>query len=104
MKKLAAILALSSALVAAWTAPCHAATASVGFIALKTGNTVMRAYIAGPENASAGILIVHDYFGMSAFTKMAADRLGAMGYRALAIGTTWRLIDEFLARNIPATR
>lgn len=85
MKKLAAILALSVALVAAVTPLSHAAAESSGFIALKTDRIVVRAYVAGPSDAGAGVLVVHDYFGISDFTKAATDRLGAMGYRALAI-------------------
>lgn len=45
----------------------------------------VRAYAAGPEDARAGVLIVHDYFGLSEFTKAAAERLGRLGYRAIAI-------------------
>lgn len=45
----------------------------------------IRAFVAGPETATAGILVVHDYFGVSAATEKAIEHLGALGYRALAI-------------------
>lgn len=45
----------------------------------------LRAYVAGPEDAAAGVLVVHDYFGISDFTRASVERLAAQGYRALAI-------------------
>lgn len=45
----------------------------------------LRAYVAGPEDAAAGVLVVHDYFGISDFTRTSVERLAAQGYRALAI-------------------
>lgn len=44
-----------------------------------------RAYIAGPEDASAGVMIIHDWFGISEFTKGSVERLGNLGYRTIAI-------------------
>lgn len=41
--------------------------------------------IAGPENAGAGILLVHDWFGVSPFYKETLTRLANQGYRVLAI-------------------
>lgn len=51
------------------------------FISLKQlhGREV-RAFVAGPENAKAGILVVHDYFGISDATERAVEHLGAIGY------------------------
>ncbi len=48
------------------------------------GSTV-NAYVTGHENAKSGIFIVHDWFGFSDFSRAFADRLGAQGYRVLAI-------------------
>jgi len=42
-------------------------------------------YAAGPEDAAAGILIVHDFFGITPATKESVERLGAMGYRTIAV-------------------
>ena len=44
-----------------------------------------RAYAAGPEDAKAGILFVHDYFGITPAAKEAVERLGALGYRTIAV-------------------
>lgn len=44
-----------------------------------------RAYAAGPPEAGAAVLVVHDYFGISAFTRATVEHLAAQGYRALAI-------------------
>jgi carboxymethylenebutenolidase len=45
----------------------------------------VRAWVAGPEEAPAGILLVHDYFGFTPFYAQAAERLGRAGYRVVAI-------------------
>jgi carboxymethylenebutenolidase len=45
----------------------------------------VRAWVAGPEQATAGILLVHDYFGFTPFYAQAAERLGRAGYRVVAI-------------------
>src|SRR6266571_8095071 len=44
-----------------------------------------RAFVAGPADAKAAILIVHDYFGISDATKESVQRLGALGYRSVAV-------------------
>jgi carboxymethylenebutenolidase len=44
-----------------------------------------KAYVAGPSNARAGIVLVHDWFGASPFYEEAADKLAADGYRVLAV-------------------
>jgi carboxymethylenebutenolidase len=45
----------------------------------------LRAFIAGPENAKAAVLVVHDYLGISDATKQSVEHLGALGYRAIAV-------------------
>ena len=45
----------------------------------------LRAYVAGPGDARAAVLLVHDYFGISDFTRASVERLAAQGYRALAV-------------------
>ncbi|HKQ12789.1 MAG TPA: alpha/beta fold hydrolase [Steroidobacteraceae bacterium] len=43
------------------------------------------AYAAGPQNAHAGVVLVHDWFGVSPFYTQAAEKLGEQGYRVLAV-------------------
>jgi carboxymethylenebutenolidase len=43
------------------------------------------AYVAGPSNARAGVVLVHDWFGVSPFYTEAEDKLAADGYRVLAV-------------------
>jgi carboxymethylenebutenolidase len=54
-----------------------------GHFVLLQGGT--RAYVAGPPEAKAGILLVHDYFGISDATKTSVEHLASLGYRVLAI-------------------
>jgi carboxymethylenebutenolidase len=44
-----------------------------------------KVYAAGPEDARSGILIVHDFFGITPSTKETVDRLGELGYRTVAV-------------------
>jgi carboxymethylenebutenolidase len=44
-----------------------------------------RAFVAGPEDSNSGILLVHDFFGITPATKEAVERLGALGYRTAAV-------------------
>lgn len=56
------------------------------FVTLTTADGLeFRAYVAGPQDADAGILLVHDYFGISDFTRQSVERLGAQGYRTVAV-------------------
>jgi carboxymethylenebutenolidase len=43
------------------------------------------AYVAGPETARKGVLLVHDWFGMTPFYSEAIERLGKQGYRVVAV-------------------
>jgi len=43
------------------------------------------AYATGPESAPAGVVLVHDWFGVSPFYTQAAEKLGEQGYRVLAV-------------------
>lgn len=62
-------------------------TADMGsFVTLKQGDgSEFRAFIAGPADAKAAVLIVHDYLGISAATKQSVQHLGALGYRSIAV-------------------
>jgi carboxymethylenebutenolidase len=43
------------------------------------------AYVAGPEDATRAIVLVHDWFGVSPFYTEAAERLANQGYRVVAV-------------------
>jgi len=56
------------------------------FITIKQSDgTEFRAFVAGPASAEAAVIVVHDYFGISDATKQSVERLGARGYRAVAV-------------------
>ena len=56
------------------------------FVTLKRADgRELRAFAAGPADAKAAVLIVHDYFGISDATKQSVQRLGAFGYRSVAV-------------------
>ena len=56
------------------------------FVTLKQSDgTEFRAFVAGPANAKAAVLVVHDYFGISDATKQSVERLGTLGYRSVAV-------------------
>ena len=59
--------------------------------------TQFDAYVAGPEDASRAVLLLHDRFGLNDQMRDWADRFAGLGYRALAIdlydgrrGKSWR--------------
>ena len=41
------------------------------------------AYLCGPENARAGIVVLPEIFGINAQIRLMADRFAALGYRAI---------------------
>ena len=53
-----------------------------------------RAFVAGPADANAAVLIVHDYFGISDATKQSVQRLAALGYRFGRRQPLWRQISD----------
>jgi carboxymethylenebutenolidase len=56
------------------------------FVTLKPGGGAeFRAFVAGPADAKAGVLVVHDYFGISDATRQSVKHLGTLGYRSLAV-------------------
>ena len=65
----------------------HQGVAQAGeFVQLKQSDGAMaRAFVAGPADSNSGVLVVHDYFGISDATKEAVERLGALGYRTMAV-------------------
>ncbi len=56
------------------------------FVTLKQGDGAeFRTFVAGPEDAKAGVLVVHDYFGISDATQQSVKHLGSLGYRSVAV-------------------
>lgn len=47
--------------------------------------TPFDAYVAGPEDASRAVLLLHDRYGLNDQARDWADRFAGLGYRALAI-------------------
>lgn len=43
------------------------------------------AYVDGPKDAARGVVLVHDWFGVSPFYTQAAERLAKDGYRVVAV-------------------
>ncbi len=56
------------------------------FITIKdAGGFEFRAFAAGPEDSKVGILLIHDFFGITPATKEAVERFGALGYLTVAV-------------------
>ncbi len=49
------------------------------------GGFGFRAFAAGPQDAKVGILLIHDFFGITPATREAVERLGAEGYQTIAV-------------------
>lgn len=43
------------------------------------------AYVVGPDTASHAILLIHDWWGVLKYNQQWADRLAALGYKAMVI-------------------
>ena len=84
--KLSRLLALSSVILRV-AALSHSAAAQKGeFVGMQQRDgTILRSFVAGPADSSAGVLVVHDYFGISDATRESVEHLGSLGYRALAV-------------------
>lgn len=61
-----------------------ATTAEQISLSTASGSSIS-ALIAGPNDAKIGIVLVHDWFGVTDFTREAVARFGANGYRAIAV-------------------
>jgi len=56
------------------------------FVTLKQNDgNELRAFVAGPADATGAVLVVHDYLGISDATKQSVEHLGALGYRTIAV-------------------
>ena len=66
---------------------CLTAPPSASEMAKLTGldGTNYEAFAAGSENSKTGILLFHDWFGLSEATRASATRLAQDGARVLAI-------------------
>lgn len=42
-------------------------------------------YVTGPDTASQAVLIIHDWWGVLKYNQQWADRLAALGYKAMVI-------------------
>jgi dienelactone hydrolase len=52
----------------------------------KSGDTALEGYLALPEGkAKAGVLVVHEWWGLDAYAKRRADDLAKLGYAAFAV-------------------
>jgi carboxymethylenebutenolidase len=45
---------------------------------------ILSAYVAGPDNATRGIVVIQEIFGVNHHMRDMADRFGAAGYAAIA--------------------
>jgi carboxymethylenebutenolidase len=80
------IVFAQSALEANSSSTLSASNVNVAKSQLSTANGLnFDIYSSGPDNARVGILIVHDWFGISEFTKESVARLGSQGYRVVAV-------------------
>jgi carboxymethylenebutenolidase len=52
---------------------------------LHTSSGPFNVYVAGPIDAREGIVLVHDWFGVSPSLLGAAERLAKLGYRVIAV-------------------
>jgi len=72
-----AAVALSTALSTGLAAQETTVTAA-------TGESV-RLIVGGPEGAEAGLLLVHDWFGITPFSYRMVERFAGQGYRVVAV-------------------
>lgn len=65
----------------------YIATANAGNILVRDPDSArtFKAYSVAPATAQSGVLIVHDWLGMSDATRKSADRLAQQGMRVIAI-------------------
>jgi carboxymethylenebutenolidase len=50
-----------------------------------TASEPFTAYVDGPKDAARGVVLVHDWFGVSPFYTQAVERLAKDGYRVVAV-------------------
>lgn len=67
------------------SAPSLAAQAIQEVELTSATNEPVRALVAGPADAEAAVLLLHDWFGVTDATRDALTRLAALGYRGMAL-------------------
>lgn len=76
---------IAACFVAGWL-PAYAQSSAGHPVTLKTVyGTEAWAYVAGPDEAAVGLVLLHDRFGLDKYTLAAADKLAAAGYRVVAV-------------------
>lgn len=85
MKTFRVLRLLATALIWCLSIPLASRAATPMLIQLTddSGDTVP-AWVAGPPNATAGIVVFHDYFGITPATMSTVDRYARMGFRVIA--------------------
>lgn len=70
-----------------FTGPAHAlASQHAGYQTLTTDSHVpFRAYVAGPEEAKQGLLLLHGWLGLNREMEIWANQFAVQGYRVMAI-------------------
>src|SRR5580765_3225179 len=64
----------------------YAAIKNGKFVTIRApGGVEFRSFASGPEDSKTGILVIHDFFGITPATKEAVEQLGALGYRTIAV-------------------
>jgi len=63
----------------------HAAPAQTARTLHADSSHSFAVYVGGPRDAAEGIVLVHDFFGVSPFFLGAVDRLAKHGYRVVAV-------------------
>lgn len=69
-------------------ASSHAAKPSLKgkvYTYIAKNNQKFKMYVSGPESASKGVLLIHEWWGLNHDMKVWADRYASLGYRAAAI-------------------
>ncbi len=66
-----------------FTIPVNASTMPITLYT--SSSEPFTAYVSGPKDAARGIVLVHDWFGVSPFYTEAAEKLARRGYRVVAV-------------------
>lgn len=87
MVSVLAVSGMFAAKLQAAEAPLVSAPVQTGHrVELHTAlGTTFDAYVAGPEDARRGVLIIHDRRGLGSHARNWAERFAGIGYRALAV-------------------
>ncbi len=72
------VVLVALAIMSAWAAPV------TQVVQLNNGNE-FTIFVAGPDDSDKGILLVHDWFGVSPFYHAAADKLAKNGFRVVSV-------------------